>query len=101
MKVNVHHAKTNLSGLILRAEAGEEIVIARAGKPVVRLVPVDAVPRKRYKPGALKGRIQVSADFLEPDEAFDKEIERLFDAGPVFPAQAKNQKRHGRKPRKA
>ena len=45
--VNVHEAKTNLSELIARAEAGEEVVIARANKPVVRLVAVAARPAKR------------------------------------------------------
>ena len=45
--VNVHEAKTNLSELIARAEAGEEVVIARANKPVVRLVAVASRPAKR------------------------------------------------------
>ena len=45
--VNVHEAKTTLSELIARAEAGEEVVIARANKPVVRLVPVQSRPAKR------------------------------------------------------
>ena len=45
--VNVHEAKTKLSELIARAEAGEEVVIARANKPVVRLVAVQARPAKR------------------------------------------------------
>lgn len=45
--VNVHEAKTNLSDLIARAEAGEEVVIARANKPVVRLVAVHQRPAKR------------------------------------------------------
>jgi prevent-host-death family protein len=45
--VNVHEAKTNLSDLIARAEAGEEVVIARANKPVVRLVAVHTRPAKR------------------------------------------------------
>jgi prevent-host-death family protein len=45
--VNVHEAKTNLSELIARAEAGEEVVIARANKPVVRLVAVDKRPARR------------------------------------------------------
>ncbi len=51
--VNVHEAKTNLSRLLKQAEAGEEVIIARNGKPVARLTPV----RKRgmRKPGTLKG----------------------------------------------
>ena len=44
MIVNIHAAKTNLSKLIERAEAGEEVVIARNGKPAVRLAPVDPAP---------------------------------------------------------
>lgn len=45
--VNVHEAKTTLSELIARAEAGEEVIIARANKPVVRLVAVESRPAKR------------------------------------------------------
>jgi prevent-host-death family protein len=71
MEVNIHHAKTNLSRLILRAEAGEEVIIARAGKPAVKLVRVEAPFRKHYKPGALRGRLQVPADFLDPDPALE------------------------------
>ena len=69
--VNVHEAKTNLSELIAQAEAGEEVIIARANKPVVRLVPVDSKPRKRVlglnaSPGAW-----IADDFDAPmaDEA--------------------------------
>jgi prevent-host-death family protein len=51
--VTIHHAKTNLSKLIARAEAGEEIVIARGSQPVVRLAPVENKKRKR-EPGRLK-----------------------------------------------
>jgi prevent-host-death family protein len=83
MEVNVHHAKTNLSKLILRAEAGEEIVIARAGKPVVKLVRVEDAPRKLYKPGALKGRLELPEDFLDNPE-IDKQIEKLFNDSPIL-----------------
>ncbi len=83
MEVNVHHAKTNLSKLILRAEAGEEIVIARAGKPVVKLVRIEAAPRKLYKLGALKGRLDLPEDFLE-NVTLDKRIEKLFNQSPIF-----------------
>ncbi|MFN7756145.1 MAG: type II toxin-antitoxin system Phd/YefM family antitoxin, partial [Betaproteobacteria bacterium] len=47
LTVNVHEAKTRLSDLLARAEAGEEILIARANKPVARLVPIVARPRQR------------------------------------------------------
>ena len=52
--INIHEAKTHLSRLIARAEAGEEIVIARGNEPVVRLTPLKT-PAKRRVPGRLKG----------------------------------------------
>lgn len=63
--INIHQAKTQLSRLIERVNAGEEIVIAKAGRPVARLVPAAAstVPRM---PGLMKGRIRVSKDFDAP-----------------------------------
>ena len=51
--VNIHGAKTHLSRLLKRVEAGEEIIVARAGKPVARLVPAEPKPRKR-EPGLLR-----------------------------------------------
>lgn len=73
--VNVHAAKTNLSRLLERAEAGEEIVIGRAGKPVAKLVPYVAERPKRVF-GLLKGRIVVHGDFDADNEA----IAELFEA---------------------
>jgi prevent-host-death family protein len=64
MIVNVHAAKTNLSRLIERAEAGEEVIIARNSEPVVRLVPITPRPRRVF--GALKGKISLTAEFFEP-----------------------------------
>ena len=63
--VNIHEAKTQLSRLIERVRAGEEVVIAKAGKPVVRLVPVVPTGVMR-KPGSLKGRIRINGDFNSP-----------------------------------
>ena len=60
--VNIHDAKTQLSKLVDRAAAGEEVVIAKAGKPVARLVPLAATVRVR-KLGALKGRLKIPHDF--------------------------------------
>jgi len=60
---NVHEAKTHLSKLLDRVAQGEEVIIAKSGKPVAKLVRVAVEPRK---PGRLKGRIRVSADFDEP-----------------------------------
>jgi prevent-host-death family protein len=62
--VNIHQAKSQLSKLIERVTAGEEIVIAKAGKPVARLVP--ATSRSPRKPGLLKGRIRIAKDFDAP-----------------------------------
>lgn len=76
MEVNVHHAKTHLSKLIEKAENGEEIIIARAGKPAVKLVPVQPKPRKRNILGSGIGKIWISEDFNSPE--VNKEIEDLF-----------------------
>jgi len=63
--VNVHAAKTHLSRLIDRAAEGEEIIIARAGKPVARLAPLE-VDRKPRRPGLMRGRITIAKDFDAP-----------------------------------
>jgi prevent-host-death family protein len=63
--VNLHAAKTHLSRLVDEAANGEEIVIAKAGKPMVRLVPV-ASKRRRTGFGADKGKIWISDDFDAP-----------------------------------
>lgn len=60
---NVHEAKTHLSRLLDRVAEGEEVIIAKSGRPVAKLVPVGTEPRK---PGRLKGRIRIGADFDEP-----------------------------------
>jgi prevent-host-death family protein len=67
-QVNVYEAKTQLSQLLARVEAGEEIVIARHGKPVARLVPEQrATPRKRTL-GGLEGRVRIVGDWHDADE---------------------------------
>jgi prevent-host-death family protein len=63
--VNVHEAKTHLSKLLERVQSGEEITIAKAGKPVARLVPILDASRKRV-PGMDRGRIWISPDFDDP-----------------------------------
>lgn len=63
--VNIYEAKTQLSRLVERAAAGEEIIIARAGKPRARLVALPSKPPKRV-PGLLKGKIWISDDFNDP-----------------------------------
>jgi prevent-host-death family protein len=63
--VNVHAAKTQLSRLLDAAAAGEEVIIARAGKPVARLVPIaEAKPRRRL--GTLTGKLTVPDNFDDP-----------------------------------
>ena len=61
--VNIHEAKTHLSRLLESVEEGEEIVIARAGKPIAKLVPLKRKPRR---PGGLKGKIRIHSNFDEP-----------------------------------
>lgn len=69
--VNVHEAKTTLSDLIARAEAGEEIVIARANKPTVRLVPIETRRERRVLGLNASSAFAIAADFDAPmaDEA--------------------------------
>lgn len=62
----IHDAKTNLSKLVARAEAGEEIVLARGKDPVVKIVPVIARAKPQRKFGALKGKIKIGPEFFEP-----------------------------------
>jgi prevent-host-death family protein len=68
-QVGMHEAKTNLSKLVERAQAGEEIVIARNGTPVARLVPVSGTSSFAEIRGALRGQIHIADDFDElPDD---------------------------------
>ena len=62
--ITIHAAKTHLSRLILRVEAGEEIILARGRTPVARLVPMAPAPRRVL--GALRGQLVVPAQFFEP-----------------------------------
>jgi prevent-host-death family protein len=81
--VNVHAAKTHLSRLIERAEAGEEIVIGRAGKPVAKLVPYVAEhPQRTF--GALKGQIRILPGFDELDAEIEHDFEESL-ARPIEP----------------
>ena len=68
----MHEAKTKLSQLVERAEAGEDIVIARNGKPVARLVPVASEGSLASVRGAWRGRVRIAEDFDElPDDIAD------------------------------
>lgn len=62
--VTIHAAKTNLPRLVARAEAGEEILIARGNKPVAKLVPIPAKPKRVF--GSLRGRFTIGPEFFEP-----------------------------------
>lgn len=75
--VNIHEAKTQLSRLVDRAAKGESFVIARAGKPLVRVAALDA-PAKPRRLGFLKGEIEVPDDF---DRMSAREIAALFGIG--------------------
>jgi prevent-host-death family protein len=70
--VNVHEAKTHLSRLLAEVESGREVTIARAGKPIARLVPADRPGRREL--GLERGQIWISPDFDEPmpDEWLDE-----------------------------
>jgi len=64
-QINIHEAKTHLSRLIEQTISGKEIVIAKHGKPVARLIPYHRAVKKRT-PGSLQGKIKVSDDFDAP-----------------------------------
>jgi prevent-host-death family protein len=74
-QVNIHQAKTDLSKLVERAEAGEEIVIARAGKPAAKLIPL-AKSRSRRRLGLLDGKFKIPDDFNAP---LPESVIRLFE----------------------
>lgn len=74
MEVNIHEAKTQLSKLLERVALGEEVVIAKAGKPVAKLVAVEGT-RPKFQFGSAKGEFAVPDDFNDP---LPKEIEDLF-----------------------
>lgn len=67
---SIHEAKTQLSRLIQRALAGEEVIIAKAGKPVVRLVPIEQKPARRQLGGWI-GTFKMADDFSETPEGFE------------------------------
>lgn len=73
--VNIHEAKTHLSRIIDEVAAGAEVIIAKAGKPMARLVPI-AIPAKQKRLGLLKGKIKVPDDFNAP---LDDEILAAFE----------------------
>jgi prevent-host-death family protein len=75
--INIHAAKTHLSSLVAEVEAGEEIIIAKAGKPVARLVPLQKNDFRRSF-GALRGRIHMKDNF---DDPLPPEMAKAFGIG--------------------
>lgn len=83
MEVNVHQAKTQLSKLIAAAESGEEVIIARNGKPAVKLVIIPATRKPRREMwGAGIGKLWMSPEFHTQKES--DEMAELFDTGDKF-----------------
>jgi prevent-host-death family protein len=76
-QVNIHAAKTQLSRLVEEAAAGHEIIIAKAGKPIARLLALE-VRKSPRKPGLLKGHMRVAKDF---DAPLPESLLRLFEGG--------------------
>lgn len=76
--VNIHEAKTNLSKLLEKTSKGEEIIIAKAGKPMAKLSPYKEKLKPR-KSGLWKGKVWMSEDFNDEDE----EINKLFYEGDI------------------
>ncbi len=79
-QVNVHEAKTHFSKLLEQIEQGEEIIVARAGKPVVRMIRYLPDKVLKRKPGRLKGKILIHPSFFEETEITDE-----FLNGELFP----------------
>jgi prevent-host-death family protein len=82
--VNMHEAKTQLSKLVAEVESGaeDEVVIARNGKPAVKITLVSARPESGgMKLGLARGRFTIPADF----DQLDAEVVQLFNDGPLFP----------------
>jgi prevent-host-death family protein len=73
--INIHEAKTHLSRIIEEVAAGKEVIIAKAGKPMARLVPMQEKATKK-KLGLLKGKIKIPADFNKP---LSEAVIRLFE----------------------
>ncbi len=83
-QINIHQAKTQLSRLVEEAAKGEEIIIAKAGKPMARLVALEQKDHLPRKPGSLKGQIRISDDFDAPMS--EEELAAWHD-GPLTPSE--------------
>lgn len=70
--VNIHDAKTQLSKLLEQVQAGGDVVIAKAGQPIARLIPYVAAKKRIVSPGTMKGQVWMADDFDAPvDPLFD------------------------------
>jgi prevent-host-death family protein len=77
--INIHQAKTHLSRLVDEAVAGDSFIIAKAGKPKVQVIRIDANPAQPKRLlGAMKGLYTLPDNYEEIDRELDKEVERLF-----------------------
>lgn len=66
MEYNIHDAKSNLSKLIVQALEGKEVIISKAGKPIVKLVRISPDKKLKRKIGLYQGKIKISKEFFEP-----------------------------------
>ena len=89
MEVNIHQAKTHLSRLLQRVAEGEEITIARAGKPVARLVAIEKKPGKTRPLGMDRGRVWIADDF---DAPLPSDLLKLFYGGQLPKLRARKRK---------
>jgi prevent-host-death family protein len=81
-QVNVYEAKTQLSALLTQVEKGEDVIIARHGRPVAKIIPFTDKPIRR-QPGYWKGKVWMADDFDEMDE---EQLREWYEV-PVFPEQ--------------
>jgi len=80
--VNTHEAKSRLSDLIRKAEAGDEVILARNGTAVAKIIPWPPV-RPVRRPGAWAGRVEYRADVVRPDDAVNVLFDESAVAGPA------------------
>ena len=80
--VNTHEAKSRLSDLIRKAEAGDDVIIARNGTPVAKIIPWPP-PRPARRPGAWAGRIEYRSDVVGPDDEVNAHFDESVAGGPA------------------
>ena len=99
-QVNIHEAKTHLSRLVEAAAKGEGFIIAKAGKPMVKVVAIEVDPPKvkdtSKRIGFMKGMFEVPDDF---DTFMAEEIRAMFEDGPLFPDETDDENKDGDLPR--